>query len=467
MPEPHGRLEQRGLETTPKSPTAEGRFGRMFRKLLVFDPDDDLLKDLAKQMSEAGGTQARDNPDMPAGYTYLGQFVDHDITFDPTPLDSLTGQNDPDALKNFRTPAFDLDCLYGGGPKGSPFLYDKAGVKLKVGRNPARDEGGEELERDDLPRDQEGTALIGDPRNDENVIVSQLHLAMIRFHNRVVNRVANQKDLKGRDLFKEAQRVVRWHYQWVVIHDLLERIVGTNLVNQLLKPNETPPVKLKHYKPKKNPFMPVEFSVAAYRFGHSMIRPTYLINQVVPELPIFSGRRKPAPREDFHGFRGLPSFWTVDWTFFFEVGGGKSRQQARKIDTKLAAGLHKLPGERGDMASLPLRNLRRGKRLGLPSGQDVAEAVGATPLNKQQLGFNGPAPLWFYVLREAELKENGKQLGETGARIVAEVFLGLLDGDALSFLQKPGWTPSLPAKKKNDFTMADLLEFAVPEQTKR
>jgi Animal haem peroxidase len=468
MPEKHGAKVQRGLTTTPQSPTTDGRFGRMFRTLLVFEPEDSLLKQLAGQMSESGTGSGGDNPNIPAGFTYFGQFVDHDITFDP--VSSLQQQNDPEALRDFRTPRFDLDSLYGAGPADSPFLYDEdsGGTELLVGRNPKQDDDGEELERDDLPRNQQGTALIGDPRNDENIIVSQLHLSMIRFHTRVAKRVANREGLEGVELFKEAQRVVRWHYQWVVIHDFLERLVGANLVNQLLTPTQTPKVNLQFYKPKKNAFMPVEFSAAAYRFGHSMVRPTYKINKPVPELPIFSGKRKPAPREDFHGFRRLPSQWTLDWTFFFDVGGGRSRQQARKIDTKLAEGLHHLPGERGDMASLPLRNLRRGRALGLPSGQDVAEAMGATPLTKQQLGFDGPAPLWFYILREAELKQNGQRLGDVGATIVAEALLGLLDRDPLSYLSvKPTWTPDLPAKKQNDFTMADLLEFAVPDQTKR
>src|SRR5439155_10733470 len=233
-------------------------------------------------------------------------------------------------------------------------------------------------------------------------------------------------------------------------------------------PSQTPKVHLQFYQPQVDAFMPVEFSVAAYRFGHSMVRPSYTINQVVPELPIFSGRRNPAPLEDFHGFRRLPLFWTLDWTFFFDVGGGKSRQQARKIDTKLAEGLHHLPGQRGIRASLPLRNLMRGRALGLPSGQDVAGAMGATPLTKQELGFDGPAPLWYYILREAQLKQNGRRLGEVGGRIVAETLIGLRDRDPLSYLSgKALWTPDLPSKKKDEFTMADLLQIAVPDRTRR
>src|SRR5205823_4665326 len=140
--------------------------------------------------------------------------------------------------------------LYGGGPDDSPFLYSAGsnGTKLLVGRNPKQDDDGEELEPEDLPRNQEGTALIGDPRNDENIIVSQLQLSMIRFHNRVVDRVKSHRGLEGSELFEAAQRTVRWHYQWVVIHDYLTRLVGANLVNQLLTPSQTPKVNLQFYK---------------------------------------------------------------------------------------------------------------------------------------------------------------------------------------------------------------------------
>ena len=262
--------------------------------------------------------------------------------------------------------------------------------------------------------------------------------------------------------------MVRWHYQWVVIHDFLPRIVGRTWSKEILSRTRTRRPALTYYRPKREPVHSGRVLGRRLPLRPQHVRPTYKINQTVPELPIFSQKAKPAPREDFRGFRRLPSFWTLDWTFFFDVGGGKSRQQTRKIDTKLAEGLHKLAGEKGNLASLPLRNLLRGKRLGLPSGEEVAEAVGAKKvLTDQQTGVSGPTPLWFYVLREAELQENGRRLGETGARIVAEVFIGLLERDRLSFLRKPGWKPTLPAKKKGDFTMADLLEFAVPEQTKR
>ena len=171
----HGELPVRGSKRVPRSPINEGRFGRMFRRLPPLPPlpNDELLA-LAEQMREPtapspwGGTPENlDNPDIPAGYTYLGQFIDHDITFDPT--STLQRVNDPDALVDFRSPRFDLDSIYGSGPIDEPFQYQRgtSGMRMLLGQNASGDR--------DLPRNTEGTALIGDPRNDENTIVSQMH----------------------------------------------------------------------------------------------------------------------------------------------------------------------------------------------------------------------------------------------------------------------------------------------------
>jgi hypothetical protein len=221
------------------------------------------------------------NAAVPAGYTYLAQFVDHDITFDPT--SKLQGRNDPDALVNFRTPRFDLDSLYGSGPMDQPFLYDWSaqvapGVKLLVGSSA----GGGAVTYD-LPRNEQGRALIGDARNDEHLIISQLHLLFIRFHNKVVDRVLFDKPgLRGMALFEEAQRIVRHHYQWIVMHDFLPRVVGRGAARAAR-------ARRRFYKFEGAPFIPFEFSAAAYRFGHSMVRGDYTPNRhVTPPVPIFA-----------------------------------------------------------------------------------------------------------------------------------------------------------------------------------
>ncbi len=473
----HGEAVPRGQAGVPLSPLHEGRFGRLFREPQPLDPGQAAIDALARHVKERSSATSGDNTKIPAGYTYLGQFVDHDITFDPT--SSLEKQNDPDALVDFRTPRFDLDCLYGSGPDDDPFMYEwsspsNRGVKLLVGRNPNNGQ----FDIADLPRNQQGRALIGDPRNDENIIVSQLQLLFIRFHNKVVDRTRRNQRLQGAALFREAQRITRWHYQWIVVHDFLERIVGKETAVAILKPasGSTPAqTDLRFFNPKNDPFMPVEFSGAAYRYGHSQVRAAYDLNDVVVDVPIFVAADRPGPLEHLGGFRRLPAAWTIDWSLFFKTSAGANPQLSRKIDARVAAPLLKLPGLPGDRPSLPRLNLMRGRALGLPSGQDVAAAMGAPPLTADQLGLGqidlppeGVAaleqatPLWFYLLREAAVLGRGERLGMVGGRIVAEVLVGLLQGDPQSYLRrKPTWSPILPSSREGDFTMADLVKFTL------
>ncbi|HTE87156.1 MAG TPA: heme peroxidase family protein, partial [Dehalococcoidia bacterium] len=490
----HGAGTLRGLGSMPQSTLFEGRFGRMFRNLAPFGPDDEVLEALADTMFEPAaapgpdeGADSLNNPDIPAGFTYLGQFVDHDITFDPA--SKLMRENDPNALHDFRTPRFDLDSVYGRGPSDNPFLYEPDGVHLRIGKI----QNGEP----DLPRTAPGEgggprrALIGDPRNDENVIVSQIQLAFLKFHNKVADGLATQ--FSGDQLFDEARRVVRWHYQWVVIHDFLTTIVSEGLVEDILGSTTfmveignnrqtvtIPRVNRHFYHWHKQPFMPVEFSVAAYRFGHSMVRPRYDLNAVVQDLPIFDPSPAPGEFADLRGFRERPPSWGIEWHRFFQFPAGNAGklQQTRLIDTKLSPGLRTLPLETAGVAdpndpmrSLARRNLLRGKALGLPSGQDMARAMGLPEtlvLSGDQLGlegdlataFNQDSPLWFYILREAEVLNNGRHLGPVGGRIVAEVLIGLLEGDPSSYLSvEPNWQPTL-GPNAGAFTMVDLLTFA-------
>ncbi|GAA1636722.1 heme peroxidase family protein [Saccharothrix algeriensis] len=456
----------RGVENVAKSQLFEGRFGRMFRRLPAFEPDDATIAAIAEAMAEPnGGDPSGDNDQIPAGFTFLGQFIDHDLTFDP--VSSLDRQNDPDALTNFRTPRFDLDSVYGRGPADQPYLYDKTNRdKFLIG------EHDNEL---DLPRSSQGVALIGDPRNDENIFISQLHLTLLLFHNRVFDRradFAQAAPQAGETEFAAVQRVVRWHYQWLVVHDFLRRVVGEQTLGDVLVREPLtaggPPVektRLTFFTWRNQPFMPVEFSVAAYRFAHSMIRGRYTVNSNVPSRPIFTSTpiAESDPLSHLGGLRPLPAGWQVEWRRFFEVDAANPPQPSRKIDTEIAGPLLALPPEVAPrMPSLAQRNLTRGVRLGLPSGQAVARALGQTPLTDDQLGLPkpGPAPLWYYLLREANQLAGGKHLGPVGGRIVAEVFLGLLAADPSSYLRAdPGWTPFLPSATAGDFTMADLIKF--------
>lgn len=448
----HGAAELRGINAPRSHFFDDGRFGRMFG-LPAFNADPNKLRQLGDVGGPMEGT-ATNNPDNPAGltagFTFLGQFIDHDITFDPT--SSLERQVDPEAIANFRTPTLELDNVYGSGPGASPHLYQRGdGSKLLIGPS-----------GNDLPRNHEQTALIGDPRNDENVIISQLQVAFLKFHNAVLDRVRLTPD-PGRSSFDVAQEKVRWHYQWIVLHEFLPHIVGQPLVDDILKKGR------KFYKWRNDPFIPVEFAVAAYRFGHSQIRPGYRLNANVA-FPIFTGERNPAQRVDLRGGSTITSE-VIEWRRFFDLGGAPADLiKGKAVDPILSPPLLNLPmfpNTPENPSSLATRNLLRHLTFGLPSGQAVAHAMREDVLTPQQLsavaplGFDRSTPLWYYILREAEvLGKNGAHLGPVGGRIVAEVLIGLLEGDRMSYLrQNPKWEPDL-GPKPGKFGMADLLRFA-------
>ncbi|MHA7282006.1 peroxidase family protein [Arthrobacter sp. TMS2-4] len=453
----HAVGNPRGAEIAVKARRGQqGRFGLMFPSLLPFAPSEALLSIMAQRMIDprlpitdvSASEDGFDNGEMPAGYTYLGQFMDHDITLDITPLSLQKG--DPLALVNFNTPFFDLASVYGRGPLQDPQLYDpKNPARLLVATTP---EG-----ISDLPRTTAGTATIGDARNDENLIVSQLHLVFLKLHNHFVG-LGNS--------FTEARRLVRWHYQWVIVHDFLPRMVGARLVESMLLPQSDGTIKVanRFYKPgnRLKPMIPLEFSVSAYRFGHSMIRAEYEMHDNTT-FPLFG-----PTGQDLRGSRPLPYDARADWSYFFDIPGVEppmGRNTARLIDTQLSFPLANLPPTvvsriNGAIYALAHRNLLRGVKLGLPAGQDVAKALGVTPIPNSRLGLHEPewgnkAPLWFYILKEAEL-QGGRHLGPVGGRIVAEVILGLLSLDPDSYLNThPRWTPTDPA-----FAMGELIKMS-------
>lgn len=497
----------RGLNAT-RSPLSQGRFGRMFRRLSVrpakFGPTDaDNIANLSALADKmvGGFDPPKDAPDaeesgIPALYTYFGQFIDHDITFDP--VSSLTKQQDPDGLVDFRTPALDLDNLYGRGPNDQPYMYD--GIKFLLGEKLT---GAGVPDASDLPRFR-GRALIGDPRNDENSIVSQFQALMLRFHNRMVD---DNDSLS----FEEVQQRVRFHYQYVVLNDFLPRIVHASVLDQLKTAGRYDRSKLAYYHWHTYPFMPVEFSVAAYRLGHSMIRPGYRLNNADNMLlQIFPDPNNPDANA-LTGFRAMGPGRAIDWGRFIDIdtrafgdenndtnADNKRRLQfAYRIDTSLVDPLRKLPPEvASNPASLALRNLERSWRLGLPSGQAVARAMHLTPLTDDQIiigkavdepeagdpqvkiatiangVFAGNCPLWTYILAEARQFQtavtipvtggpgtvNTPQLGPVGGRIVAEVFLGMMFGDNSSVLSlDPQWAPVTGS----GFALKDLVAYAL------
>jgi len=489
---PHGHASL-GVSTPKSTFYNRGRFGRLFPSLPAFAADTPLIRDALVELGSVGGPMdAADdlsdpitlitdpaknvnnpnNSNLTAGMTFLGQFIDHDMTFDPT--SSLARRQDPESIRNFRIPALDLDNLYGGGPTSSPHLYDHS---IDHGRSCLLTEEipgsaavsiGNKV-RIDLPRNSQNTALAGDPRNDENLIISQLHTALLLFHNKVVTDVKAElgAGFTIGEVFAEAQRVVRWHYQWIVINEFLVKTVGQSTVDDIL--NNGP----KHYTWRNDPFIPVEFSVAAFRFGHSQVRPSYRGNfgtsATNPAQQFFALIFAPtlpddADPADLRGGKRAPRRF-IDWQTFFDFGDGRVRHN-KELDTKLSSALFNLMGQpSGEPTSLAARNLLRNLTMEVPSGQRVAQAMSLPVLAAADLDDLAPfhlekrTPLWFYVLREAKVLGAGRQLGPVGGRIVAEVILGLIKGDRQSYLrQDPDWTPSYG--QNGDFKITDLLQAA-------
>lgn len=519
---PHG-AELRGMSLPLKDPTAEGRFGFMFKAQTPFRPDQALLTNLGLAMEEQPGVGAlnpetqvastkddndasNENPNrrLTSGFTYVGQFVDHDITFDTT--SPAAAAADPDATINFRTPRYDLDALYGGGPTATPEFYDpRDRAKFLVVANA--------FGVDDVPRRDDGTAIIADPRNDQHLIIVQLHLAFQKFHNRLVDD-QRARGVPASTVFESARQLTRWHYQWMLIHDFLPRIVGQATVDAVYKEiaDKPPAIDLKYYKPKNKDdraFLPVEFTVAAFRFGHSITRPRYTIRDGVSGVPLFES----TPTDNnLNGSRPIPAQLQLQWSKFFNVhepgtpGYTPTARPVRQFDTRLATPLFHLPSDvvpdQNPLNLLAVRNLLRGHKLGLMTGQRVAQLMGFPVLTNAQLSqrhrtqvtipivngtvevvrevdevdselaprlaaLNYQAPLWFYILKEAEILGKGRQLGPVGGRIVAEVLVGLLKRDRSSYLAlKPAWKPMAPIAPRRTaqgtpvFEMVDVLTYA-------
>lgn len=405
-----------------------------------------------------------DNPSHTAGTTFVGQFIDHDVTFD---IGSRLAQpTDPETAVNGRTPALDLDSVYGGGPVASRQLYmadDRA--KLRI-------ESGGAFE--DLPRTSDGTAIIGDPRNDEHVIIAGLQCAFILFHNRAVDEA---RAAGATDPFAQARQLTTWHYHWLVLHEFLPLFVGQAMVDDVLANGR------RFYRPNEA-FMPVEFQGAAYRFGHSMVRPSYRANLAGDAVKPFFGfifdpnATGPDPADLRGGFRAARRF--VGWQTFFDFGDGQVKPN-KLIDTRISTPLFNLPlgaiASHDPPTALSQRTLLRQLTWSLPSGQRLAREMGVPALEPGDLSelanyphrLDRSTPLWYYVLKEAEVMAGGLHLGPVGGRIVAEVILGLLQTDPGSFINaQPSWTPTLPSKfGPGEFRMVDFLTFAGVDPTSR
>jgi hypothetical protein len=443
--DPHVQLSERPrLADLP-----EGRFGRLFPDLPRQDvTGDELLKYGAANGPLESGSVARqeldeENPRVAAGWPFFGQFIAHDITHDRSPL---LDSEDVNTLQNFRKPRLDLECVYGAGPVGQPYLYDVHDRdKFLIGTG--------ESAMSDLPRNEQGLALVSDARNDTHLFISQLHLAFLHFHNQVVDRI-RQGEANPDEVFDRAARMVRWHYQWIVLHEFLPLNVGDDLVSELLGSGP------KVCRFEGRPFIPVEFSDGAYRFGHAQIRATYDVNSSLRGVPIF-----PA----LVGICPVTRERKVDWKLFFDLDGSSPPQPSRRIGPQLVPALMRLPESligqtpRPEFSSLAARDLYRGHSVALPSGEAIARALRLVPCNTSELKASDTSwsetPLWLYVLAESAAQHDGEYLGEVGGRLVAEVIFELLREDPTSFLNTPGWRPDF-TNARGEFGIADLLRTA-------
>ncbi len=446
-----------------------------------------------------------DNPTMTAGSTFVGQFTDHDITFDQTSRLGVT--TSPLLSPNTRTPALDLDSVFGGGPGIRPDLYlpnpdGTAGPQLKTGTGGVHE---------DVPRIRHGdgtyTALLGDPRNDENMMVAGLHAGHILFYNQVLAdldsfslhpfpaaRGADRHSAYARFLI--ARQITQWHYQWLLVNEHLPQIAGQNMVTDVLARGN------KFYRPPPgDAFLPIEFGAAAYRFGHSMVRPSYRANftsgtgdSTNPAADPFFGLvfdpaqpdfNTPADRDDLLGGYPAPRRY-IGWQTFFDLGDGQVKNN-KKIDTTISTVMFTLPlpaiapHTQTTPAVLPQRNLLRQLTWSLPSGQAIANAMHADTLTPADLAditavyppFGTSTPLWYYILAEAQTAASGLHLGPVGGRIVTETLIGLLRADPHSYLSayprfQPflgtdltlGPTPNPSITGNRTYTRAHFLHYA-------
>ena len=465
----HGMLPFKGLEHLCEiGPFRPGRFARLFSNLPPLYVDPLILHEIGKaggKMEDKGGPNLTST--VPAGMIFFGQFIDHDITLDDS--SSLTATNDPQGTENVRTPTLDLDCVYGDGPGAHPYLYDGAG-KLLTGADYADPANPNDPKHNDLPRTPKNTAIIGDLRNDENRIISQLQLGFLRFHNTVMDLVAAMPNApSGTQLYNEAHRIVTWHYQWIVVNDFLRTICGNWIVDDILANGR------KVYRPEHicahEPFIPIEFAAAAYRFGHTMIPQKFSIKPGGPKHDVFGTTLGT-------GFKPVASpNEVVEWEAILDSGNGLF-ERAGQVDTKLAKLLLDLPfmppTTPAFERSLATRNLLRAQSFLLPSGEQIAAvmiAAGADEITTdmiekvrdagKKLGLPKATPFWLYILAEGgavgRMDENaqgkktfmkGEGLGPVGARFVAEVIIGLLELDSRSFLgSNRNWSPADGADK--------------------
>ncbi len=536
-----------GGPTAAVSDTETTRFDYLFANI-ADDPDKHLpvtvdtvknLRALGQAMFEVNRVvdgkkitdEVKNRSCIPPIYTYWGQFLDHDITANTDRNEKKNSSDitvanleprDPEDVKknmrNLREPALNLDSVYGDGPptlKTGPFVIKPAlsdnvvpyidEIKLKVGNIrrtgpiaprsvniPRSDEFHDLPRREDDPTNQlNGRALTGDGRNDKNLIVAQIHVAFLRFHNAAVDWV-RENEPEVTDIFERARNLTRWSYQWITVHDYLRTVTIDSILDNVLN-KKSSLLDMGN----RGTYMPLEFSVAAFRFGHTMIREEYDWNRNFgPDgkafrsplnlLFLFTGKSARPGRLGGGSSNKLPFNWIAEWDRMVDKNSTNKTRFARKIDTLVTPQLKEMLNEIDTpsttatdleklLKSLPERNLLRGYLLSLPTGQAVAEELGITPLTSDELvkdngnpnikaalekgGFVEKTPLWFYILKESEVRAKGQSLGEVGSTIVAETIIGQLLNDPTSYMNRDNWAPDKGVRMTNGAPVKSIADF--------
>lgn len=407
-------------------------FVRLFSELNPLVLSDDELRVLSDTMIESKNGLKKDSKVISNGLAIFSQFLAHDITFERG--SNLNKNNSIKNFKNDRTINLDLDCIY--GQKSQSFYYNKYDKdKLLLGQKYACGN----LSWYDLQRNKNHIAIIPDARNDENIIVSRIHILFIQFHNKIVDYLRKRNDDENNSVFEEARKMTICYYHWLILHEYLFKIMDWTVFDRILKDG------CQYYTDATS--LPLEFTGAAFRTGHSQTRELNRINDITEKKLMELGF-----------FERMEEY--VDWRYLFNFGDGKC-QFSKLIDTKVGSSFHKLPFlKKGDEASLPFLNLKRGIAYGLPSGEEIAKRMGFEPIEIRETKYLSGTPLWYYVLREAEiLGHNGEHLGPIGSTILGECFYTVIKSDNFSFLNvNPLWRPTI-GREIGKFNFVDMIQF--------
>ncbi|WP_143103252.1 peroxidase family protein [Albimonas pacifica] len=496
-------------------------FGYLFRwaEDAPDDPDAEArLAALAQAMSEDECDPRRAASDLPLIVPLFGQFLEHDLTA-ASDLRTTSGRSPESApvrpraraeversLVNLRDGTLDLESLYGVDAAEGPLagriarLMREPGAEARLRLVAPAPSGRGRVARPadrgaDLPRlglalggDAEtgiseaeimalpprlrlrrsflrdgavnpARALTGDLRNDGHVLLAQLQVALARFHNRVVDELADRGDVAPGALFETARREVRRHVQWLALNRWLPRLCDPAVLARVRRAGAPFYVEMRNgvrAPGQRRQPAPLEWWAAAARFRLPMIPAEAPLNRFHPRAGLALQRR--ATGAGIAGDR-LPADRTANWSRLAVEPRAGGPRGARAIGTHIAPDERHAPLFR----DLALATLRKGHALNLPPAQACAAELNMVyvdlvrPLSRQGLlgghtgeavrdGFEERTPLWFYILREAEVQRDGRGLGQLGSAILAESIIGMIATDPDSIWRRRGrqglpWSP--------------------------